>query len=467
MKNSEKYWREREEKARKKHIKEEKEYRKKIESIYRSMRSEINDQILAFYQKYAKDEGLTMSEVKKKCRRLDIEEFAKKAKKYVKEKDFSDQANEEMKIYNLTMKVNRLELLKAQLGLELVAGTDEIAKFLEKELEGRTIEELEKQAGILGHSLVDNQRLVHSIVNASFYHATFSDRIWTNQANLKSELDKILQTALIQGRNPKEFIPHIRKAFDVNVNQAYRLLVTELARVQTDAQMKSFKKNGFGQYTFHALGNACDLCKELDGKHFDVEEGESGKNMPPMHPHCRCSTSAYMDDEDYESWLDGYKEHGLSWEEWIGIHKSGALSGAWTDENDPLNRKREYIAKDLYMKIKNRKKSYEIKAVSNHSGLSIEEIERVYNHIFVRNHLFKNGKIRKFDPDYYMAHSWLRLREGKNIQKHDITMLYHELEEEKIMGESLDIFYEDVHKEVEKKYNYRQDLLEYLKDHDV
>ena len=80
--------------------------------------------------------------------------------------------------------------------------------------------------------------------------------------------------------------------------------------------MKSFKKNGFGQYTFHALGNACDLCKELDGKHFDVKDGESGKNMPPMHPHCRCSTSAYMDDEDYETWLDGYKEHGLTWEEW-------------------------------------------------------------------------------------------------------------------------------------------------------
>ena len=25
-----------------------------------------------------------------------------------------------------------------------------------------------------------------------------------------------------------------------------------------------------------------------------------------------------MDDEDYETWLDGYKEHGLTWEEWRG-----------------------------------------------------------------------------------------------------------------------------------------------------
>ena len=99
-------------------------------------------------------------------------------------------------------------------------------------------------------------------------------------------------------------------------NQAYRLLVTELARVQTDARMRSFKKNGFDQFTFHALATARDLCLELNGKHFDVEDGESGKNMPPMHPHCLCSTSAYMDDEDYEGWLDGYKEHGLTWEEW-------------------------------------------------------------------------------------------------------------------------------------------------------
>ena len=39
---------------------------------------------------------------------------------------FSDEANEEMRLYNLTMKVNRLELLKARLGLEMVNGFDEM-----------------------------------------------------------------------------------------------------------------------------------------------------------------------------------------------------------------------------------------------------------------------------------------------------------------------------------------------------
>ena len=143
------------------------------------------------------------------------------------------------------------------------------------------------------------------------------------------------------------------------------------------------------------------------------------------------------------------------------------MSGALNDINDPDNTGREHIATKLYKQIVNRKKEYEIKAVAKSSGFSVEDIERVYNHVFIREHLFEDGTIKKFDPDYYMAHSWLRLREGKNIQKHDITMLYHELAEEKIMQDSLDISYNPVHREVEKTYNYQKELLEYLKNHDV
>lgn len=42
-----------------------------------------------------------------------------------------------------------------------------------------------------------------------------------------------------------------------------------------------------------------------------------GDNAPPIHPNCRCSVSAYMDDDSYNEWLDTYKEHGLSYEEWM------------------------------------------------------------------------------------------------------------------------------------------------------
>ena len=315
-KSSEDYWREREEEQRKHNIEEEKAYRKEIDKIYKQMVSEIDKQIYAFYARYASQNAISMAEAKKRADKLDIEAYAEKAKKYVKEKDFSTQANREMKIYNLTMKANRLELLKAQLGLELCAGSDEIQSFMEEKLEGRTLEEIERQAGILGKSVLNNKKFAHSLVNASFHNATFSDRIWAQQANLRNELSNILTNALIAGRNPRDFIPQIRKRFDVTRSQANRLLVTELARVQTEAQMQSFKRNGFDEYTFLALGTACEVCKRIDGEHFKVEKANSGINMPPMHPNCRCSTSAYMDDEDYEAWLNSYKDHGLSWDAW-------------------------------------------------------------------------------------------------------------------------------------------------------
>ncbi|MCI9081484.1 MAG: hypothetical protein HFI70_04025 [Lachnospiraceae bacterium] len=66
-----------------------------------------------------------------------------------------------------------------------------------------------------------------------------------------------------------------------------------------------------------------------------------------------------------------------------------------------------------------------------------------------------------------MAQSWMRLREGKNIKEHDIVLLNHELMEANIMGKGIDIPYEPVHREVEKKYNYAEALKKYLKENDL
>lgn len=90
---------------------------------------------------------------------------------------FSDKANEEMRLYNLTMKVNRLEMLKANIGLEMIKGHAELETFMGEILQGRTEEELKRQAGILGNTIKDNAKLAHTIPNASFHNATFSDRI--------------------------------------------------------------------------------------------------------------------------------------------------------------------------------------------------------------------------------------------------------------------------------------------------
>ena len=234
--DSREYWRLREEENLKSNLKTEAEYIKTINGNYDYMLDQIQKEINGFYTKYAKTEGITLAEAKRRVDKLDIEAYGRKAAKYVKEKDFSKEANEEMRLYNATMKLNRLEMLKANIGLELVDGFDGLQKYFDKILTERTLSEFERQAGILGKTIQNNAQAAHAIVNASFNNAKYSDRIWMYQNMMKAELSKLLQTGLIQGRNPRELARHLTKLFGVRKSDAERLMRTELARVQIEAQ---------------------------------------------------------------------------------------------------------------------------------------------------------------------------------------------------------------------------------------
>lgn len=310
MAQSNNYWRRREEENLRANRKTEVEYEKAINDTYKYMLEQIQKEVNGFYAKYARAEGISLAEAKHRVSKLDIEEYGRKAERYVKQKNFSKQANDEMRLYNATMKINRLELLKANIGLELVAGFDELQKYFEEKLTDRTISEFERQAGILGKSVRNSKKAAHAIVNASYKNATYSDRIWMYQGMLKAEMDGLLKSGLIQGKHPRELAKHLQKRFGVSAYNANRLMTTELARVQTEAQKQSFERNGYTQYTFLALGTACGICSALNEKHFNVKDMMPGENAPPMHPNCRCSVAAYMDNEAYEEWINSYQESG-------------------------------------------------------------------------------------------------------------------------------------------------------------
>ena len=318
--SSKTYWRDRELEWKKKRLKDEKQYADEIQEIYANMMDSVEKEIESFFTRYANKENIIMAEAKKRVSNIEIEAYQRKAKKYVKEKNFSDEANEQMRLYNLAMKVNRLELLKANIGLELVAGHDELKSYTGDKLEGAYLEEIKRNASILGDTVIDNAKMAKTVADSSFKNATFSERIWVNQDQLKNSLSSVLSNALIQGKNPREFIPQIRKKFDVSRCNAERLLRTEIARVQTQAQAESYESNGIDEYEYIAcsLKDVCPLCKEMDGKTFKLKDMEIGKNAPPMHPNCHCALAPHSDRKVYEQWLDGLAngEHSLRFDEW-------------------------------------------------------------------------------------------------------------------------------------------------------
>lgn len=292
---SREYWRLRELQAQKKYISEETEYTKALADIYKDMEDSVQKEIDAFYGRYADQEGISIAEAKKRADKLDIEAYGRKAEQYVKTKDLSPKANEEMKLYNLTMKANRLEVLKANIQLELTRCHEALGQQMTKALTERTYEEMNRQAGILGQTVPDAETAANSIVNASFKGATFSTRIWKSQDLLRAELNKQLQIGMIQGRNPVVLARAIRDRFGVSRRNAERLMRTELCRVQIEAQRISYENIGYDEYEFIAIGSACEICRMMDGKTFKVADMLPAENAPPMHPNCRCSTAAYME----------------------------------------------------------------------------------------------------------------------------------------------------------------------------
>lgn len=302
------YWRDRELEHIKKMIKNDAAVARRIRQKYMDAMREIEAQIDAFYGRYADAEGISMEEARKRVTALDIEAYKKKAERYVRDKEFSKRANEEMRIYNVSMKINRLQLLKLNIELELLAAVGDEERILFEELTKVARSEFERQSAILGESLNYNEKNIKSIVNSSFLNATWSDRLWVNQDALRGQLDRLLNRGIIQGKNPRELARDLRKAFDTSIYNSERLLRTEMARVQQDVFQDSMEQSGFDAYEFIAEPDACPECSALDGKVFPLKDTEVGVNAYPMHPNCRCSQAAAMDRAGRDREL---KERGL------------------------------------------------------------------------------------------------------------------------------------------------------------
>lgn len=409
----------------------------------------IQKEIDVFFSIYADKEGISIGEAKKAARKMDVEKFAKKAAKYVKDKDFSQQANDELRLYNLTMKVNRLELLKANIALELIATSDDLDKYFYQVLQNRANQTIISQAGILGQSVWNDQKVVQQVINSSFYNATFSQRIWSNMDQLQSEISRLLTKGITAGRNPKQLSADLRNLVIYDPKRpketaqyiADRLLLTEMARVQGAIQMESFNRWGYEWYDIIPEPTACEKCKEIaNNGPYEVKKAQVSINMYPFHTHCQCSAVPNADKE-YQELKDKMNNK---------LHESGARRSF---------EEQEEIANKLYEQIRNR--SSDVRRVANHSGMSEEDIRRVYNHLFKNEYELTKGKVR-FDPDYEIAQSWQRLFIGNEILDHDLTLLRHELLEETYMSE-YNMDYKEAHNKANQKYNYEKELGDYLK----
>lgn len=288
------YWRNRIELEQRAAIKRDEDYATELKKMHDYYFNEIEKEIRTFVGRYAARNGdIPYAEVIARLDSMDVVAFAEKAKRYVEEKDFGVIANRELAIYNLKMRVSRLEALKQELDLQMIALANEEEKKTEKFLKEEYLQGLRSQAGILGVSEgATLSTAMNQAIDRNFNGATWSSRIWERQNALREIVKKATADLLILGKNPTQIIPKLRKEFGVSAYQAKRLAVTEGSRVAMAAQKDSLESQDYEEYEYIAEPSACKICAPFDGKIFKVSEMESGRNCAPMHPFCRCSVAA-------------------------------------------------------------------------------------------------------------------------------------------------------------------------------
>jgi cell division protein YceG involved in septum cleavage len=101
-----------------------------------------------------------------------------------------------------------------------------------------------------------------------------------------------------------------------------------------------------------------------------------------------------------------------------------------------------------------------VDAISQNTNISTEYISKMFDHLFVNEYDLDKGHVR-FDTDYDIAESVQRLRDGKNIQEHDLILVYHEAMEHDLMNND-GLGYEEAHERANMAFNYQKALDQWL-----
>ena len=283
-------------------LKDDRKMKREMAKVYRNSAEDIQRQIDSEIMRFADKENVSMAKAKKIISKTDVEWYQDRAKRYSEQRNFSPKANKEMRRFNVTMRTSRLELLQARINLDTVMLAWEEEQLTAKYITEEVIKERIRQSGILGMTVPSRSQLetlAKAVLLSDVSGATFSDRIWANQNELRNNINQTIERALIRGEHPRKSAASIKRLvrdeYGMKKRAADRILVTETSRGQIIAQRESYKAAGIDQYIYLAESSACDICHELDDKVFKVKDMVIGVNAPFMHPWCKCSTAAYVE----------------------------------------------------------------------------------------------------------------------------------------------------------------------------
>jgi len=260
----------------------------KLQDIYSQYGNEIQNELFSFYQQYAKEKGMTLSEAQQKLRKEDLSNYIENAANYRKQLEDDQEALDRLNEQYSSAKSTRLEALVTDINYQLLLMNKKIQVSFWEYLKSVANYAYRKIKYGNSPSTLDADA-VKTILNMEWNGENFSSRIWGNTDRLAAKIKELLIDAFIKGKNPVEIARELRKAFNVTRVQAETLARTEATQVANTTAIKRYREMGLTKYQFsaHIDSRTTEICKNFNKKIFPLKDYKPGENAPPMHYNCR------------------------------------------------------------------------------------------------------------------------------------------------------------------------------------
>ncbi|EGT3902573.1 phage head morphogenesis protein [Clostridioides difficile] len=473
------YWRKRFEQLEEAQNNKSIKYYLELEKQYKLAMSNIERDILIWYNRFTENEGISLLEAKKLLNTRELEEFKWSVEEYIKygkENAINQKWMKELENASARVHITRLEALKLQIQqqVEVLYGNelDGIDKLMRDiYTSGYYHTAFNVQQGVnVGWSLMslDTNR-INKVISKPWTSdgLNFSERIWgKHRPALVNELHTKLTQSIIRGENPKKLVNDFAKRFKVSKSQAKNLIMTESAFFASASRKDCFSDLDVEKYEIIATLDlrTSNICRELDGKIFDMKDYQVGITAPPFHCRCRTTTAPWFEDEEGYRAARGedgktyYVPSSMKYNEWYEkyVKNNSKQTGAkYTKGDIEWNIRREEEAELYYDNIRNRKD--DISKISKNTNWSEKSIGQIKNHIFYNTHIMRDGTRRMLDSDYSMSVAWQRLING-TYEDIDILLLKHEYLES-IFEKKYNISNLEAHRMTEKKHDWYKELI--------
>lgn len=274
-----------------------------------SVRREISD----FYAKYAAKYGITYDNAVRLLTKSEMREWKYTLEEYqtqinaTTDPKVKARLTAQLDALSTNSRITRLEALEGKIDLILNQVYDRGVREMKQEFGELFTEayykkhyDIQSRANIFAEIADISEETVENALSYPWSGAVFSDRLWKNKEMLLYSVRQILTQGCIQGKS----IDAMTQALAAQMGQSYkaaeRLIRTETSYFHNEASKKAYEAAEIEEYEFLASlsERTCEICGDMDHRHFPLKDATAGTNFPPMHPNCRCTTIAYDPDRE-------------------------------------------------------------------------------------------------------------------------------------------------------------------------